>query len=133
VLFVPEDGIDRMSSLTSLLPRIRAEYEALPGLKLTPAQACGLWGVSEDICGHALDLLIEEGLLRRTATGAYVALPSPGGAALKDENTPPSFGSALRCPHCLKLQAVPAPDGHVASSFRCEACQRIVNIASASA
>jgi hypothetical protein len=126
-----------MASLAALVTRLRAEYEALPGLKLTPAQVCHLWGVSEEICGSAMDALIEEGLLRRTATGAYIALPSPRAAVLKAHSPSPSLASALRCPYCRKLQTVahePAASGkHAALSFRCEACQRVVNPTTASA
>jgi hypothetical protein len=126
-----------MASLRSLIRRIRAEYDALPGLKLTPAQACHLWGVTEEICGSAMDALSQEGLLRRTATGAYVALQSSSGAALKAESALPSFESALRCPYCRKLQTVPhgpiVAGRHATVSFRCEACQRVVNVAPASA
>jgi len=126
-----------MASLGSLITRIRAEYEALPGLKLTPAHACHLWGVTEEICGSAMDALSQEGVLRRTATGAYVALPSPRGAALKSESAPSSPEPALRCPYCRKLQSVPdqppAPGRHAPLSIRCEACQRVINLARVSA
>ena len=49
-----------MFSTTRLVERIREEYAAMPGLKLTPEQACRLWGVGHETCAAALETLLAE-------------------------------------------------------------------------
>jgi hypothetical protein len=72
-----------MSHLPALTTLIRGEFTEMPGLKLTMAQACRLWHTDEGAIKAALEALIAEGLVARTATGAFVALPRPRGRALK--------------------------------------------------
>jgi hypothetical protein len=61
---------------TVLIARVRAEFLYLPGLKLTPAQACRLWGLSESRCYSLLESLIDAGFLQRSGDGSYSrALP----------------------------------------------------------
>jgi hypothetical protein len=62
---------------STLVDRIRGEFNEMPGLKLTMAQACRLWNVREAICRSAIDVLVSEGFLRETASGAFISLPSP--------------------------------------------------------
>src|SRR4051812_48263866 len=69
-----------------------------------------LWGVTEEICGAAMDALIGEGFLRRAASGAYFALPRPHGSALKADAAASSVSRRRRCPHCRKLQEASADD-----------------------
>jgi hypothetical protein len=57
----------------SLLERIRGEYLEMPGLCLTPSQACRLWRMSAPDCEAVLSRLIEEGFLLRTEHGAFVS------------------------------------------------------------
>jgi hypothetical protein len=68
------------TSTTRLVERIREEYAAMPGLKLTREQACRLWAVGHE-CEAALEALLAEGFLHQTGTGKYVTLPRPGGSA----------------------------------------------------
>jgi hypothetical protein len=116
-----------MFSITRLVERIRDEYAAMPGLKLTREQACRLWGVGHETCMAALDSLLAEGFLHKTGTGKYVALPRPGGTAVKGDQVAVSV--ILRCPHCGKrnvleeTQAVP-----LTGTVRCEGCHRILNV-----
>jgi hypothetical protein len=116
-----------MVSTTRLIQRIREEYVAMPGLKLTREQACRLWGVGHETCTAALDTLLAEGFLHQTGTGKYVALPRPGRTALNVNAEQPS---AMRCPHCGKrnmvaqTQTVPGHDS--SPKLRCEACHRII-------
>lgn len=125
-----------MSALHALADRIRAEFTELPGLKLTSAQACRLWHSDERTCSEALAALIEEGFLRRTASGAFIALPRPGGrsvkAAMRDPETRPA-----RCPHCSHLNSLDVERTfaarHASTSFRCSACSRVVSMAEVSA
>jgi DNA-binding IclR family transcriptional regulator len=57
----------------ALLRRIRAEYQEMPGLRLTLWQASRLWGVDQDTCARVVASLTEEGFLTRTADGAYAS------------------------------------------------------------
>lgn len=59
-----------------LVARIRGEYEEMPGLRLTVAQACRLWQVDAATCVAILDRLVAECYLHRTHDGAYAAFPS---------------------------------------------------------
>lgn len=59
-------------SAATLLQRIQHEYREMPGLKLTEAQAMRLWGSDATTCRAVLAALLERGILRRTAAGAYV-------------------------------------------------------------
>jgi len=106
-----------MTSVTALSERIRHEFVDLPGLKLTMAQACRLWAADERACQAALAALISEGFLRRTPSGAFIALPRPRGASLKASLPEPRH---VRCPHChhLNLQS--------SSAARCVACTRLI-------
>jgi hypothetical protein len=53
--------------------RIRGEYREMPGLKLTVPQAARLWHLDQPSIERLLDGLVADGLLRRTAAGAYLA------------------------------------------------------------
>jgi DNA-directed RNA polymerase subunit RPC12/RpoP len=120
-----------MFSTTRLVERIREEYAAMPGLKLTREQACRLWGVGQETCTAALETLLAEGFLHETGTGKYVALPRPGGAATGGTPEQLSAQLVLRCPHCGKrnvveqAQAVPGRD--LMGTVRCEGCHRILS------
>jgi hypothetical protein len=119
-----------MFSTTRLVERIREEYAAMPGLKLTRDQACRLWGVGQATCTAALDALLAEGFLHQTGTGKYVALPRPGGSALASAGDQLSTSVVLRCPHCGKrnvLEQTQSLRGHdLTGTIRCEACYRIL-------
>jgi hypothetical protein len=120
-----------MFSTTRLVERIREEYAAMPGLKLTGEQACRLWGVGHDTCAAALESLLEEGFLHRTGTGKYVALPRPGGSSLGPGSEQLSVQLALRCPHCGKRNVVEQARAVLGrermGTVRCEACHRILS------
>ena len=55
----------------ALVRRIRGEFEEMPGLSLTSAQASKLFGISPDVCASILSHLIEEGVLRLKSDGRY--------------------------------------------------------------
>lgn len=46
-----------------LFPIIRAEFEEMPGLNLTLAQAARLWDVEPWLCRDALEMLVKAGFL----------------------------------------------------------------------
>jgi len=116
---------------TRLVERIREEYAAMPGLKLTREQACRLWGVGHETCAAALEALLAEGFLHETGTGKYVALPRPGGSAAGLDADQLSDSVVLRCPHCGKRNvlelAAPVPGRALTGSVRCEGCHRILS------
>jgi hypothetical protein len=97
----------------------------MPGLKLTPAQARRLWNLNEATCAEALRSLAEDGFLRQTPSGAYIALPS---AVKMVKATLPDATRLCRCPHCQHLNSI----GMERVRGRCVACGRIMNIAAAS-
>ena len=54
-----------------LVRRIRAEFEEMPGLSLTSAQASKLFGISPAVCADVLAKLIEEGVLSLNSGRRY--------------------------------------------------------------
>jgi hypothetical protein len=120
-----------MPSLDTLTDRIRAEFGDLPGLKVTFAQACRLWHADESKCLAALEALVEEGFLRRSASGAFIALPKPQGNAMKAAL--PESLPTVRCAHCHHLNSVnverSVTSARLPATFRCVACWRIISVA----
>ncbi len=55
-----------------LVARMRAEYQEMPGLSLTRAQACRLWGLDPATCQRALDQLVSSGVLTTSGQGCYL-------------------------------------------------------------
>jgi len=60
--------------LDALVRRIQGEFLEMPGLCLTPAQACRLWGLDRETCGTLLSRLVDVKFLMRTRAGAFVQL-----------------------------------------------------------
>ena len=59
-----------MTDTDSIVRRIREEFREMPGLRLTPAQAGRLWGLSRDDCSKVIDVLVDSAFLRWTPAGA---------------------------------------------------------------
>ena len=55
-----------------LLERIRGEFLEMPGLRLTPAQACRLWALDRPQCEVVLRLLVDGHFLRQTSDGSFI-------------------------------------------------------------
>ncbi len=55
-----------------VLRRVQGEYNEMPGLRLTPAQAQRLWGLDRASCDALLGVLVESKFLFRTRDGAFV-------------------------------------------------------------
>jgi hypothetical protein len=55
-----------------MIRRVQCEFNEMPGLKLTEAQARRLWGLDGNTCRLILCTLLERRFLRRTASGMYV-------------------------------------------------------------
>ncbi|HKE82718.1 MAG TPA: hypothetical protein VKB50_03150 [Vicinamibacterales bacterium] len=54
--------------LSDLESRVRAEFNEMPGERLTAAQASRLWGVSTKIAVTVLNRLVDSGFLRQVRT-----------------------------------------------------------------
>ena len=50
---------------------IEAEFNQLPGMRLTLAQFRRLWGLTEEECGQVLERLIATGCLRKEQDQCY--------------------------------------------------------------
>ena len=64
-------------TLDELQLLIRMEYDEMPDLKLTLAQARRLWAVPLDLCDAALGMLVTAGFLFRTRDGSFLRRQSP--------------------------------------------------------
>jgi hypothetical protein len=60
-----------LSSRQALLHRIAMEYDEMPGLRLTAAQAQRLFGLREDICMRVFNALVDAAILRRDINTRY--------------------------------------------------------------
>ena len=58
----------------ALVQRVQCEFREMPGLRLTPPQACRLWGLDRETCGSLLSRLVDAKFLTRTRDGAFVQL-----------------------------------------------------------
>jgi hypothetical protein len=56
---------------------IQMEYREMPDLKLTCRQAQRLWSLPQELCDHALVLLIQARFLVLTRDGSYVRSGAP--------------------------------------------------------
>ena len=76
-----------------ILVRIFAEFNEMPGLRVTQQQAQRLWGLDAQTCLHALNRMVEIGFLARTSTGEYARLTEGPHTALRmakaELDTPP--------------------------------------------
>jgi hypothetical protein len=68
---VPEDSRHTLVSDT-LLRRVRSEFLEMPGMRLTEAQGCRLWGLDAPQCSALLAALLEAKFLYRTNDGAFM-------------------------------------------------------------
>jgi hypothetical protein len=59
-----------------LLQRVRAEFDEMPGLRLTPAQAARLLGLDHRSCERIINALVGSAFLRWTPDGSVVRAES---------------------------------------------------------
>jgi hypothetical protein len=57
-----------------VIRRIQGEFNEMPGLRLTPRQACRLWGMDSANCKATLDALVDTKFLFRTRDGSFMRL-----------------------------------------------------------
>jgi hypothetical protein len=71
---IGKPSMDRRNadSRNALVRRVLVEFEEMPGMRLTQAQAQRLFGLRTDICARVLAALVEQAALRRDSNGAYV-------------------------------------------------------------
>jgi hypothetical protein len=55
--------------LEPLVERVRGEFNEMPGLQLTEAQAARLWGVEKTACRRIVEALVDAEFLRWTSDG----------------------------------------------------------------
>jgi len=58
-----------VEDLGTLVERIRGEFNEMPGMQLTEAQAARLWGVEPSACRNVVEFLVSAAFLRRTPSG----------------------------------------------------------------
>ena len=59
-------------SIEVLVQRVRGEFIEMPGLRLTTAQACRLWGMEPAVCAGLLHDLVDQHFLFQTRDGAFL-------------------------------------------------------------
>ena len=62
----------RTEDLGRIVERVRGEFNEMPGMQLTEAQAARLWGLEPTDCRGVVELLVSDAFLRRTANGRIV-------------------------------------------------------------
>ena len=68
-------------TVQSGLERIRAEYQEMPGLRLTSAQVSRLCGVERSSCEQLLEALVDTRYLERSTDGRYARPAETRGSA----------------------------------------------------
>jgi hypothetical protein len=56
-------------NVESVAQRVRAEFEEMPGMTLTVAQASKLFGLDNDLCRTVVERLVGSAYLRWTRSG----------------------------------------------------------------
>jgi len=59
-----EERVTQMN-IEHLAIRVRAEFQEMPGLRLTVRQAERLWGLDPDVCAQVVDVLVSRAILKR--------------------------------------------------------------------
>jgi len=55
-----------------VLRRVQGEFMEMPGMRLTQAQACRLWGLDDASCRALLTALVDAEFLFQTQNGAFM-------------------------------------------------------------
>ena len=70
--------------LRPLCELVRAEYDELPGVRLTSVQAQRLWGLDDATCRRLLQRLVDDDFLVRTGENVFCRADQIDGAASLD-------------------------------------------------
>ena len=62
----------RVVPTDDLLMRVMSEFDAMPSLRLTLAQAMRLWGLDRPMCEAVLHTLVEAEFLERDCRGQFL-------------------------------------------------------------
>lgn len=62
----------RPEDLGKIVERVRSEFNEMPGMQLTEAQAARLWGLEPTACRGVVEQLVGDAFLRRTPNGRIV-------------------------------------------------------------
>ena len=60
----------------AIVRRVRAEFQEMPGMKLTRRQAARLWGLDHAACDEVISRLVASAFLRLTPSGAITRADS---------------------------------------------------------
>ena len=60
----------------NLIQRVRSEFNEMPGLRLTPAQAARLLGLDRKSCERVISALVNSAFLRWTPDGSVIRAES---------------------------------------------------------
>jgi hypothetical protein len=71
---VLDDVRSASAAIRTLMDRVQAEYEEMPGLSVTLPQAQRLWAVDRAICEEVFSRLTDRGVLRMTSKGRFVRM-----------------------------------------------------------
>ena len=74
VMMTPTTPVTTGHRACEMLQIILSEYREMPCLSLTKPQMQRLWGLESFVCEALVDALVAASVLRRTASGAYVAV-----------------------------------------------------------
>jgi hypothetical protein len=58
-----------VANVETVMRRVLAEFEEMPGMALTRRQAARLFGLEQDLCRIVIDVLLDSAYLRETSTG----------------------------------------------------------------
>jgi hypothetical protein len=58
--------------IDEVLRRVQGEFLEMPGLRLTGAQACRMWGLDSAVCDALLGALVDAKFLFKTRDGAFM-------------------------------------------------------------
>jgi hypothetical protein len=58
--------------IEEVLRRVQGEFLEMPGLRLTEAQACRLWGLDNAVCDALLGALVDAKFLFKTRDGSFM-------------------------------------------------------------
>jgi hypothetical protein len=78
--------------IEEVLRRVQGEFLEMPGLRLTEAQACRLWGLESAMCDALLGALVDAKFLFKTRDGAFMKVEQA--APVKASNRPRYAGVA---------------------------------------